>query len=131
MAKWGNLDGTLKTVFSLSKLAGRVFIRSNSGKLEGQNNGGAWYPLAFNIVSQGSNFTAESGTIYLVTGTISVQLPVPTDGAKFVVKKLGSNVVTLVRNAAEEIDGIAANRELLSTKESVTIISNGTNWFII
>lgn len=45
MAFWGNLEGTLKEMFSLGKGNNRVAIRSNSGVLQGQNNGGSWVNL--------------------------------------------------------------------------------------
>jgi len=45
VAFWGNLEGTLKEMFSLGKGTDRVAIRSNAGVLQGQNNGGSWVNL--------------------------------------------------------------------------------------
>lgn len=45
MAFWGNLEGTLKTLFSIGKGTDKVELRSNLGVLEGKDYGGAWTPI--------------------------------------------------------------------------------------
>lgn len=62
---------------------------------------------------------------------INVNLPIAEQNKSLNIKKLGTSLVTLVRNNTEKIDNISSNKNLTSTGESVTLISNGVDWFII
>lgn len=68
--------------------------------------------------------------VVLMTGTGNATLPVPTDGKLVVVKNIGVGVITVVPNAAETIDG-GPNFGLPVQYDSVTVVSDGTNWFVI
>jgi hypothetical protein len=73
--------------------------------------------------------------INLVTagaGGITIKLPVPVAGKKVVVKKIDSaaGIVTIARNSADTIDG-ATSKALYYQYESMTFVSDGTNWFIV
>jgi hypothetical protein len=87
--------------------------------------------VAPTVSAQAVDFTAAYNFIYVVSGTVNVQLPAPVNNGIIYVKKTGSNSVTLVRNGSEQIDGVAASRSLSSDKEAVMIVSDGTNWFLI
>lgn len=91
--------------------------------------------IRLGVESRVANFTAANGRLYIVNGTVNVQLPAPVANLHFVVKDIsgdvGANPITLVRNSTELIDGDAANYVLSSNKQSVSIHSDGTNWFII
>ena len=89
----------------------------------------ALFPASVTVES--ANFTAVYNSVHVCTATLSVQLPEPLDRTKIVLKLLGEYVITLVQHDTENIDGQAANYLLQSTNESVTLISNGTDWFII
>lgn len=69
------------------------------------------------------------------SGAITVTLPVPTNGRVLILKDIagtaGTNNITLARNAAEKIEGIAASRTLQTNWGSWSIYSNGTDWFIL
>jgi hypothetical protein len=60
-----------------------------------------------------------------------VALPIAEQNKSLSIKKLGTNLVTLVRNGSEKIDDVSSNKNLTSIKESVTLISDGVDWFII
>jgi hypothetical protein len=73
--------------------------------------------------------------INLVTagaGGITIKLPAPLAGKKVVVKKIDSaaGIVTIARNNADTIDG-ATSKALYYQYESMTFVSDGTNWFIV
>lgn len=131
MSKWGNLEGTLRDLFSLGKGSNEVALRSASGVVQARNNGGQWIELAMRVEAQSANFTAEYGKIYIVSNDISVQLPAPILDKVIVVKLASSNTVTLVRNGTEQIEGEAASKVLNSTRQAVKLINDGTNWFFI
>lgn len=84
-----------------------------------------------------ANFPAESGKLHAVTpsGALSVQLPAPSANFHCVVKDLSgdltANSITIVRNGAENIDGAANNFVLKSNNQSVTLFSDGSDWYII
>jgi hypothetical protein len=76
-----------------------------------------------------------SSDINLVTGDaggITVKLPVPSSGNMVIVKKIDSaaGVVTVSQNTTETIDG-AASKALYYQYETMTFVSDGTNWFIV
>jgi hypothetical protein len=83
------------------------------------------------IQAKVANFNAANGFIYITTGAISAQLPAPAVGTKIIIKKTDNSTVTILRNGAENIEGAAASFLLTSTRQAVTLISDGTNWFII
>lgn len=85
------------------------------------------------IETKSENFSAEYDKVYIVQnlGAVNVTLPLPELGKSLNIKKLGDNSVVLIRNGSEKIDNIAANKNLTSAKESVTLISDGVDWFII
>lgn len=86
----------------------------------------------------GSSFTnndTASSDINLVTGSsggITIKLPAPAIGKLVVVKKIDSAVgtVTVSRNNTETIDG-AASKILYYQYETLSFVSDGTNWFIV
>jgi hypothetical protein len=86
------------------------------------------------VVLKSADFSASFNSIYVVTNTvddIEVLLPSPEANKIMEIKKLGSNLVTLVRSGSEKIDGVATNKSLTSAKESVTLTTDGVDWFII
>lgn len=65
-------------------------------------------------------------------GGITVKLPSPATGKMVIVKKTDSaaGTVTISRNSTETIDG--ANSKILYYQyETMTFVSDGTNWFIV
>jgi hypothetical protein len=87
------------------------------------------------VDSSFSNNDTISSDINLVSGGaggITVKLPAPATGKIVVVKKTDSaaGAVTVSRNNTETIDG--ANSKILYYQyETLTFVSDGTNWFII
>jgi len=75
------------------------------------------------------DFTAQYSKAYLTTGALFIQLPVPVANRSFKIKKSDGSTVTLVRNAGEKIEFVASNKTLTSTREGVTLLTDGTDWF--
>jgi hypothetical protein len=86
---------------------------------------------AFIVQPQGASFTAEYDKLHITSGTLIVQLPAPVANKLIRIKKSDNGILTLVRNAVEQIDGVSANKSFASTKESITLVTDGTNWFLI
>lgn len=81
--------------------------------------------------------TAVDGETILVDaatagGNVTVDLPAAANNMRITVKKVdaGVNTVILDPNAAELIEG-GATHTLTAQWEVVTIVSNGTSWFIV
>ena len=87
--------------------------------------------LVTNVQNHTGNLNASAFKIYILTGTSTVRLPNPVLGRTVTIKKTGSDLVTLEPHNTEKIEGVAANYLLTSTLQSATLVSNGTNWFII
>lgn len=87
------------------------------------------------IDSTFSNSDTIDSDINLVTGGsggITIKLPTPVSGKIVIVKKVdsGNGPVTVSRNSADTIDG-ATSKALYYQYESMTFVSDGTNWFIV
>jgi uncharacterized protein YoxC len=67
----------------------------------------------------------------LSLNNIDVTLPAPQANKTLYIKKIGGSTITLIRSGAVKIDNVAANKILTSEKESVTLITDGVDWFII
>jgi hypothetical protein len=88
-----------------------------------------------NVTSVSSNTTLTNGnSIVLATGGvggITVTLPAPTSGKIFNIKKVDAGVgVITISPPSGTIDG-AASKTVTSQYDSLTITSDGTNFFII
>lgn len=78
-----------------------------------------------------ANFTAAFNHIYITTNAIDVQLPAPVANKQIVIKISDGSTVNLIRNGSENIEGAAATYVLTSDRVSVTLVTDGTDWFII
>jgi hypothetical protein len=90
-----------------------------------------------------STITAVSGnysilltdSVLLVTcssADLTLTLPTPTSGQMFYVKKLDSSIYKVIvsKNASETIDG-RSTIEIYNQYDSIQLVSNGTNWFLL
>lgn len=68
-------------------------------------------------------------------GAINVTLPTPSNGRTLIIKDIAgtSNThnITIVRNGSEMIEGIAASKILQTNYGTVTLVADGTNWWMI
>jgi len=85
-----------------------------------------------------SNLTLGDGYYLILVDTSAaraITLPSPVNGRTFIIKdKTGTAEtynITLTRNGAESIEGVAANRTLSTNWGCWKVVSDGTNWFII
>lgn len=87
-----------------------------------------------------ANLTIDTTTTdYLIfcnqSGAINVTLPAPTNGRILIIKDISgtanTNNITMVRNAAEKIEGLAASKVLQTNFGSWTFTSDGTDWWMI
>lgn len=91
---------------------------------------------SLDIESESSSFTAVSGKTYLVdTGTtVTVTLPSAALNAEITIKdstgEANDQNITINTPGAETIDG-AASLTISSNYESVRLVSDGSNWFIL
>ena len=67
-----------------------------------------------------------------LSASVSITLPTPSDGKVFYIKKVdySSNVVSILPSSSETIDGTSAKR-LTGQYDSIEVVSDGTNWWII
>ena len=134
-------DSDDPTSVAKTAVIGSLYIRSGTSEIYKKLDGGSstnWQQIARpTINSVSSDITLADNVIHLVdTSSVrSLTLPTPTAGAQIVVKdSIGSanaNNITIVRAAAEDIDTVAASLVMDSDLESVTLISDGTDWFLI
>lgn len=83
-------------------------------------------------VSSNGNISSDVTLVTTAAATITMTLPAPVTGQVFTVKKIdnGAGSAVVDQNASETIDG-ATSKTLASQYESVTVVSDGTNWFVI
>lgn len=119
--KWPKLDAS-----------GYLLLAQIIGNVPGLNASGL---LTYTVQSKTTHYTCTNNEIVLVDATaaaVTITLPAAVTGAQIIVKKTDSsaNVVTIATPSAETIDGVATTR-LTVQHESITLVSDGTNWFII
>lgn len=88
-----------------------------------------------NVVTVTANYTASNDDFVLSDasgGAITVTLPPPSANYRVDVKKIdsSSNDITIATDDTGTIDG-ASSKTISTQYESITMVSDGTNWFII
>lgn len=87
-----------------------------------------------------ANLTVDTTTTdYIIlcknSGAITVTLPTPTNGRILIIKDINgaanTNNITIARHASEKIENIAASYILQTNFGSITLTSDGTNWWMI
>lgn len=93
------------------------------------NGGGA---LSVAAVSTAITLSSDVNLVTAGGSNLTVNLPAPSSGVVVYVKKVdsGAGNVIISQNGSETIDG-ATSVALYAQYESMTFVSNGTNWFII
>lgn len=94
-------------------------------------------PSPYNVSTISANTSAVSGVTYLCDtsgGAFNLTLPTPIANAFIVIKDksgtFNTNNLTVVRNAAEQIEGLSASKILQTNWGSWSFFSDGTNWFM-
>jgi hypothetical protein len=89
-------------------------------------------PSVYTLDSTGNDCLVFADT---TSNAIIIKLPAPTAGRIIIIKDSGFNAaannITIQRYSAEKIEGVAASRVLSSNGMSITLTSNGTDWFTI
>lgn len=94
-------------------------------------------PSIYIVSTISSNTSAVSGNTYLCNtsgGAFNVTLPTPVSGAFINIKdstgSFNTNNLSILRNAAESIEGLAATKVLQTNWGAWSFFSDGTNWFM-
>lgn len=86
------------------------------------------------FTNQTSTYTVDNTdcVVNCTANTFTVTLPtaVGIEGQYFIIKNRGTGVITVDGDGSETIDG-AANKLLAVQNESITVISDGSNWIIV
>ncbi len=97
------------------------------------------YPAPVAVSASQAIVSTVSGIVYNVTtasAAVALTLPAaPVNGFTFTVKDVGGNLttnaITIVRAAAESIEGLAATYTCEANYGNWTFQFNGTNWYLI
>lgn len=104
-----------------------------SGPAWVQATGGATTTLPF--TNQTGTYTIDNTDCVVNctgNGTFTVTLPtaVGVEGQYFIIKNSGTGVITVEGDGSETLDGLA-NKILAIKNESITVVSDGSNWIIV
>jgi hypothetical protein len=154
-AKQATITGAATTIVSSNLTVSRAVVSDGSGKVAvatttsteiGYVNGvtsaiqtqlDAKQAKLRTIVSVSSNVTLTTNAIHFVStaSARSLTLPSPVSGTEIIVKDVtGSapaNNITIVRFASEQIEGASASYIMDQTYQSITLVADGTNWWIV
>lgn len=93
-------------------------------------------PQSYPIVSKSGDYTL-TGADGIVQGdtssaaiTFTLLTAVGISGKSFILKNIGSKVLTIATTSAQTIDG-ATTYKINQKYSSITVISDGANWIII
>ena len=83
------------------------------------------------VVNTIGNVANCHSLVECTTGSFTVTLPTAVGcvGYQFVIKNTGSGTITLATTSSQTIDG--ASTQSLAQYQSLTVVSNGTNWILI
>lgn len=83
-------------------------------------------------VTLAGTITSDINLVTTGASNLSLTLPAVASGKMVIVKKIdsGAGTVTVVRGGSSTIDG-ATQKILYAQYESMTFVSNGTNWYIV
>jgi hypothetical protein len=91
-------------------------------------------PDADNAIASLNTSTVLDATYgsVLVSGTTTITLPTATGimGKKYIIKNIGTNVVTIATTGGQTIDG-ASSRTIGVQWQGLILQSDGSNWFIM
>ena len=81
--------------------------------------------------SQTLGNTANTEYVYLVSGLTTVTLPSAASNTNiYHIKRIGTSTITLNTTGGATIDGVAS-KNINGQYQSYTLVSDGTNWFIL
>lgn len=104
---------------------------------------------SFNTITGGLALTTRTITTNLIVDTtfsdhvifvntnsaLQITLPTPTNGRRLIIKDIiglaSINNITLVPHSTEKIEGLAGNKVIGNNWGSWTLVSNGTDWFLV
>lgn len=121
------IPGTNVTITSTGVDAGTgdVTINATSGSAS---------PPGVSTVTANTTLTSVTQTVLANTagGTFTITLPtaVGITGVAYVIKLIGAISVSITTTSAQTIDGTVPPILLARIYSSLTIVSNGTNWYI-
>jgi hypothetical protein len=101
------------------------------------NNAGGFSVTTRTITA---NLTIDTTTTdYIIfcnqSGAITITLPTPTNGRQLIIKDISgtaaTNNITIARHGTETIEGVSASYVLSANYVSVTLTSDGTNWWLV
>lgn len=81
------------------------------------------------VTTKTGNYTAVNRDIILCNGTFTITMPSPSANDIVDIKNIGTGTVT-IGGGGNTVDG-DATIYLYSQYESVSLVSDGTNWFIL
>lgn len=83
------------------------------------------------VTAKTSGYTAVEGDFFIncTSGTFTITLPPSISGKLYDIKNSGIGTITVQANGAQTIDG--ENTQSLIEDESITIIGDGSNWYIL
>jgi len=124
---------------NITSTSGNLTITAGTATIGGKVTMSAAQKVFYGAVKT-ANYTASLTADYIIPvnssgGAFTISLPAGhASGDTFTIKdvngSLATNNVTIDPNAAETIDG-AATFIMTVNRQAVTVVSNGTNWFII
>ncbi len=108
--------------------------QTNAQEIDYEKRHGVWNGYGFfNVVQKSANYilTGDEDVVEATANSFTFTLPtaIGISGKRYIIKNSGTGVITVDGDSSETIDGELT--QTLNQYDSITIVSNNTNWIII
>jgi hypothetical protein len=115
---------------------GNSYLPSNIGNSGSTVFSGAYVNTVTTQTLTGATYNVSaSDSVILVNasnGFMTIKLPSPINGREYTIKRIDSSAhVVLIATTSSNIDGASTYGGLSSQYDYVTVVSDGTNWWIV
>lgn len=121
-----------KSGTAVAKLTTTGFYAGNGSAHSTLQSGGS-FARAYVAKTANYTLTATDSVVNCTANTFNITLPtaVSIAGREYVIKNVGTGIISMLTTSSQTIDGVASGVLTLVQWDSMTVVSDGANWIVI